>query len=136
MGSQAEAAIPQADAERRWPGRRTPSGIGRRADLYSSALRVGESVGGRSWSRRWRASLHAAVKPIGELAAIPGRERGKRRRRGSERLLASCWPKRTGIVEGKNESRGELDGDRQCGFLLRKRKQELPEASNKVGLSD
>jgi hypothetical protein len=57
-----------------------------------------------------------AVKPIGELAAILRRERGKRRRRGSEGLIASCWPKRTGIVKGKNESRGELDGDGKRGF--------------------
>ena len=114
MGSQAEAAIPQADAERRWPGRRTPAGIGRRADLYSSALRVGKPAGA--------ATETGARAPVSsgeanrELAAIPRRERGKRRRRGSEGLLASCWPKRTGIVKGENESRGELDGDRQHGF--------------------
>jgi len=48
MGSQAEAAIPQADVERRWPARQTPAGIGRRADLYSPASRVGEPAGAAS----------------------------------------------------------------------------------------
>jgi len=71
MGSQAEAAIPQADAERRWPGRRTPSGIGRRADLYSLASWVGEPAGGRNRDGCSRASLEA-VKPIANWLRFQG----------------------------------------------------------------
>ena len=114
MGSQAEAAS----------HRQTPRGVGRGGGLQP------ESVGGLISTpqprglanlrgpqpRQVLARQSRSGEANRELAAIPRRERGKRRRRGSEGLLASCWPKRTGIVKGENESRGELDGDRQHGF--------------------
>jgi len=114
MGSQAEG-----------PSRRqTPRGVGRGGGLQP------KSVGGlistpqprglanlRGPQRRQvLARQSRSGEANRELAAIPRRERGKRRRRGSEGLLASCWPKRTGIVKGENESRGELDGDGNTVF--------------------
>lgn len=112
-------------ARRRQPShRQTPRGVGRGGGLQP------ESVGGLISTpqprglanlrgprlRRVLARQSQSGEANRELAAIPRRERGKRRRRGSEGLLASCWPKRTGIVKGENESRGELDSDRQHGF--------------------
>lgn len=116
MGIQAEAASPKADAAMRWP-----RGAGLQPESVGGLISTPQPRGLANLARTatevaFTRQAEAAVRPIDELAAIPRRERGKRRRRGSEGLIASCWPKRTGIVKGKNESRGELDGDGKHGF--------------------
>lgn len=53
-----------------------------------------------------QAGKPATERSIRKVGWTPGERAAARRRRGSESLLASCWPRRTGNVEGKKKSRG------------------------------
>jgi hypothetical protein len=118
MGAEAEMTIPQADAAMRCLGWAL-AGVGRRTDFCSQPCGLANLQGPQT--RRAFACQSQSGEANHELAAIRKARARDERQRGSKGLLVSCWPKRTGIVKGENESRGELDDDSNTGFASQAR---------------